>query len=150
MKRRAVRATFVTLAGLALLAGCVTPAPDHGAFLENARGALESAVSETATARLAVQARLDDRATNAYADGVVTDSEKAMGPIEASFGGVDPPSPADDALRTSTLEHLGTATDALATARLAVRRDDPTSLRGAATALDHAKDELEQALEELG
>jgi hypothetical protein len=132
------------------LGGCVTPAPDHGAYLENARGALESAVSETATAALAVRARLDDRSTNPYADTVVTDAEKALGPIEASFGGVDPPTRTDDQLRDSTMKHLGAAADALAAARVAVRRDDPAAMRAAVDELDAVTDELDGALEDLG
>jgi hypothetical protein len=148
MMRAALRA--LGLCATLVVAGCVTPAPDHGAYLQNAKSALESAVSETATARLAVRARLDGRSTNAFADTVVTDSEKALAPIEASFGGVDPPAPEDDTLRTSTLEHLGAASDALAEARVAIRRDDPPALREAEAALAEAVDELEQAREDLG
>lgn len=145
--RGAARA--VALAATLLVAGCVTPAPDHGAYLQNAKSALESAVSETAAARLAVQARLDGRSTNAFADTVVTDSEKALAPVEASFGGVDPPAPEDDTLRTSTLEHLGAASEALAEARVAIRRDEPGALRDAEAALAEAVDELERAREDL-
>lgn len=140
----------LVLAAALTLGGCVTPAFDHGAYLENAKAALQSAVSETATARLAVRARLDGRSPSAYADTVVTDSEKALGPIEASFGGVDPPITSDDALRDSTLKHLGSASDALAQARLAVRRDDPAALGAAEKALGDATGELNRALEELG
>lgn len=146
---RAGAARTALLTALAL-GGCVTPALDHGAYLENARGALESAVSETATAALAVQARLDDRSTNPYTDTVVTDAEKALGPIEASFGGVDPPTSVDDRLRDSTMDHLGAAADALAAARVAVRRDDPAALRAAVDELDAVTDELDGALEDLG
>lgn len=140
----------LVLAAALTLGGCVTPAFDHGAYLENAKAALQSAVSETATARLAVRSHLDGRSTNAYADTVVTDSEKALAPIEASFGGVDPPSSSDDALRDSTLKHLGAASDALAQARIAVRRDDPAALGAAEKALADATGELNQALEGLG
>jgi hypothetical protein len=140
----------VVLALVLALAGCVTPALDHGAYVENAKAALQSALSETATARLAVRAHLDGQSTDAYADTVVTDSEKALAPIEASFGGVDPPVTSDDALRDSTLEHLGAASDALARARIAVRRDDPAALRAAEKALGDAGAELNRALEDLG
>ncbi len=148
MARVALLAVTVLVA-LVALAGCVTPAPDRGAYVQNARGALESAVSETATAALAVQARLDGRSTHAYADVVVTAGEQAIGPIEASFGGVDPPTAREDALRASTLEHLGAAGDALAAARLAIRRDDPAALEAANADLDEVTDELTTALEAL-
>lgn len=146
MRGRLARVALLAVTGLVALAGCVTPAPDRGAYVQNARGALESAVSETATAALAVQARLDGRSTHAFADVVVTAGEQAIGPIEASFGGVDPPTAREDALRASTLEHLGAAGDALAAARLAVRRDDPAALEAATADLDEVTEELTAAL----
>lgn len=144
-----IRRAVVALLSALVLGGCVTPAPDHGAFLENAKGALQSAVSETATASLAVRARLKDQSTKAYADTVVTASEKALGPIQTSFGGVDPPTRTDDALRKATMDHLGSAADALAAARIAVRRDDPTAMRAAVGQLGQATDELNAALGNL-
>jgi hypothetical protein len=147
-----VERLLVSLVAAAALsvAGCSAPALDHGAYQQNAKSALESASSETSSAALAVRLRLSDRATNAYTDTLVTASEKAMGGIETSFGGVDPPITSDDALRDSTLKHLGSASDALAQARLAVRRDDPAALGAAEKALGDATGELNRALEELG
>lgn len=132
-----------------MLSACVTPAFTHGAYQQNAKSALESAASETATGALAVRTRLSDRATNAYADTVVTESEQAMGGIEASFGGVDPPTPAQDGLRYAVGQLLGDASDALATARIAVRRDNPAAMRDAASDLDEVTRALDQAREKL-
>ena len=137
-----LRAALVALAAAALLAGCVTPALDDGAFRVNATSALESAASVTTSADLAVQARLADQAPKPYTDVVVTQSEQEIDPIEASFGGVDPPSPADDDLRDSVLDALGAAADALAHARIAVRRDDPDAMREAHVELAAAVDRL--------
>lgn len=127
-----------------LLAGCVTPAFDRGAYLQNAKAALESGVSEVRTAQLAVEARLQGDATRAFTDTVVTTSEGALGPVQLSFGGVDPVDRRDDELRTRVLGELGNAEDVLADARLAVRRDDRPALRQSAAELREAGDRLEQ------
>jgi hypothetical protein len=97
-----------------------------------------------------VQARLGDQATRAYADVVVTQSEQGIAPIEASFGGVQPPGPADDDLRDSVLDALGAAADALAHARIAVRRDDPEAMRQARDELTAATTKLTTLRESIG
>ena len=144
------RRLLPALAAVVVLGGCVTPALNDGAFRVNATAALDSAVSVTSAAELAVQARLADQATRAYSDVVVTQSEQQIDPIEASFGSVDPPTSSDDDLRDSVLDALGGAGDALAHARIAVRRDDPQALRDAETELTTAKDQLTTLRESLG
>jgi hypothetical protein len=138
------RAAAAALGAAVVLAGCATPAFDHGAYVQNAKAALESAVSEARTAELAASARLDEQATKAYADTVITDSEGALGPIQTSFGGVDPPSRDDDALRAEVLSQLGDVEDALAEARIAVRRDDRPALASTRDDLADLADQLEQ------
>jgi hypothetical protein len=81
--------------------------------------------------------------TNPYADTVVTDSESALGPIEDSFGTVDPPQRADDRLRDEVTTVLGDAADACAAARIAVRRDDKDAMRSAAEDLREVADRME-------
>lgn len=144
------RRVLPALAAVVVLGGCVTPALNDGAFRVNATSALDSAVSVTSAAQLAVQARLADQATRAYSDVVVTQSEQQIDPIEASFGSVDPPTTADDDLRDSVLEALGSAGDALAHARIAVRRDDSQAMQDAETELTAAKDQLTTLRESLG
>lgn len=130
---RLVRAAVALAVLLSVLpqTACATPAFDRGAYLQNAKAALESATSEARTAELAASARLSGRATRAYTDTVVTSSEKAMGPIQTSFGGVDPASRRDDSLRDRVLAVLGDTEDALAQARIAVRRNDRPALERA-------------------
>ena len=143
--RRIWLAISVTL----LLSGCIAPALDRGAFEQNAKSALESAASETSTAQIAVDVLLSGKATNAYADTVVTDSENAMGGIETSFGVVDPPTPTQDELRDQVLTLLGDADDALAHARIAIRRGDLSSLTDARKGLEDASAHLESARADL-
>jgi hypothetical protein len=135
---------------VSVLSGCVSPAFDHGAFHQNAAGAIGSGLSETLTARLAVGALLEHKVTGAFADVVITDSEGALGPIQASFGNVDPPTRPDDKLRDDVLSLLGDAENALARARIAARRGDESGLREAQGALQKVGDRLEQAKEQLG
>ena len=139
----------VSALGLALVAGCATPAWNSGAYVENGKGALDSAISATASAQLAVLQRLDGDAPRPFADVVVTESESAIAPIESSFGGVDPPSPSDDELRDAVMQALGTAGDALADARIAVRRDDDDGLRQAVGDLQAAQARLQSLRESL-
>jgi hypothetical protein len=145
------RARLACMAGAVavLLNGCIAPAVNGGAFAQNAKSALESASSETSTAQIALGTLLSGNATNAYTDTVVTDSENAMGGIQTSFGVVDPPSPDQDKLRDDALTLLGDADDALAHARIAVRRGDPATLRAARKELEAATTHLESAREKL-
>ncbi len=133
-----------------LLAGCVAPAVNSGAFTENATAALSSTVGVARTASLAVHARLEDRVTKPYTDTVVTESESALGPIQASFGNVDPPTPQDDPLRDRVMSLLGDTADALADARIAVRRQDSAQMRESARTLDQLADQMELTKDGLG
>jgi hypothetical protein len=135
--------------GLALVAGCATPAWNSGAYVENGKGALDSAISATASAELAVQQRLAGDAPRPFADVVVTESENAIAPVESSFGGVDPPSLSDDPLRDGVMQALGAAGDALSDARIAVRRDDDDALRQAVVDLTAAQAQLKSLRDSL-
>jgi hypothetical protein len=140
---------WATAAACLVLSGCVAPALDSGAFQHNAIGALDSAVSTSRVAALALDARVDERITAAYADTVVTEAEEAIGPVEASFGTVDPPDPALDQLRREVLDQLGTTGDLLAEARIAVRRGDSHAMRTVASELRRTADTMDQHAEAL-
>jgi hypothetical protein len=148
-RRARIGVALPVLLSVLLGTACATPAFDRGAYLQNAKAALESATSEARTAELAASARLSDSATRAYADTVITGSEKAMGPIEASFGGVDPASRRDDALRDTVLGVLGDTEDALAQARIAVRRDDRPALERARIELAELGQKLQDTRDDL-
>jgi rRNA processing protein Gar1 len=127
----------------------VAPAFDSGAFTHNAIEALDSAQSESTTAALALRARLDDKLPQPYVDNVVTDSEQAIGPIQDSFGSVDPPIRADNQLRDAVSRLLGDTADALAAARIAVRQHDESGMRQSATDLEKLAQQLEQKSQAL-
>ena len=131
------------------LGGCVVPAPDSGAFEANAEAALSSAISEARTGSLVLRTRAQGKVTNAYADTVVTAGESAIGPIEDSFGNVDPPVAGQDDPRNDVMDLLGDTADAFATARLAVRRDDVGQMRASARELAELADRMDDAKEGL-
>ena len=144
-----MRAARWPLAACLVLAGCVAPAVDTGAFEHNALGALESGVSTARVAAVALDARAADRVTFAYANTVVTEAEDAIDPILASFGVVDPPDRSVDPLRREVLDHLGETGDLLAEARIAVRRGDVRAMTDLAAGLRRVADGMDQQAEEL-
>lgn len=146
---RARLAAFVA-AGVLVSGGCVAPALDTGAYRQNAVAALESARSEARSAALAVEARLGDRLTQQYATTLLTDHDEALGPIEDSFGNVDPPRPADDQVRDEVMSLLGDTADAFAAARISVRRNDSAQMRTAVAELTDLADRMDHAKDGLG
>ena len=144
-----MRAPWWAAAACLVLSGCVAPAFDTGAFEANAIGALESAVSTARVAALALDARVDDRVTLPYADTVVTEAEEAIGPVDESFGVVDPPDPSLDELRSDVLDQLAETGDLLADARIAVRRGDSDAMVRLAGDLRRVADAMDQHAEAL-
>lgn len=139
----------VVVVAVTALGGCVVPARDQAAYRTDAQQALQSATSETRTAELALQHWLAGDVTEAYADTVVTDSEKALGPIQTSFGGVDPPDRRADPLREDVTGQLSDAESALADARIALRRGDQPAVRQLLTELAKVSAQLEKSGEGL-
>ena len=144
-----LRLVALLAAALLCCAGCVAPAFDSGAFKHNAIQALDSAQSTTTTAVLALKANLEDRMTQAYVDTLVTEAEEGIGPIQDSFGSVDPPTTADHELRDEVTQLLGNAADALAAARIAVREHNESDMRQSVTELAKLADQLEQKSQAL-
>jgi hypothetical protein len=140
--------TAVALA-VTVLSGCVVPARDDAAYRTNATQALQSATSEARTAELTLRHWLAGDVTTAYADTVVTESEKALGPIQTSFGAPDPSSRAVDALREDVTGRLSDTESALALSRIALRRGDRDGVRQGAVQLDRLTAVLDQAAERL-
>jgi hypothetical protein len=149
MTTRAARG--VVLLGLAAaLTGCVGPARNSDNYHGDASAAVKSGLSEALTAHLVIGQWLDSHATGEYADVVLTDSETALGPIQDSFGSRQPDSPRDDDLRDTVLRVLGDEQDALAHARIAIRRSDLAGLRLADSEITDAIHNLTKAQASLG
>ena len=146
---RLCRAAVSAIGALVLCCACVAPATDSGAYRRNAINALDSAVSETRTAALAVQTHLEGRAAAPFTDTVVTASEEGLGPIEDSFGAVDPLTADDENLRQSVMSLLSDASDHLSAARIALRSDDTPAMRESIADLRHTADEMEEASQKL-
>jgi hypothetical protein len=137
------------IAATALLGACIAPAFDSGAFERNAIHALDSAVSDTRTAALALEQDLSDRLVRPYADTVVTQSEDDIGPVQDSFGSVDPPTKADEKLRDHVGGLLSDAGDALAAARIALRNDDRAGMARSVRNLRSVAADMERTSERL-
>jgi hypothetical protein len=150
-RSRTVVAQWVTAVGLALvLTGCVGPARNSDNYHGDASAAVKSGLSEALTAHLVIGQWLDSHATGEYADVLLTDAETAIGPISDSFGSRQPDSPSDDDLRDTVLQILGDEQDALAHARIAIRRSDVSGLRLADTEITDVIDNLTKAQRSLG
>jgi hypothetical protein len=135
------------IAGL-LLAGCVTPATGADSYHDKASTTVRAASSEVATAQLTIRLVRRDRIQKAYADETVTANETALGAIGNAFGSVQPPA-GDDQLRDDVSALVSDAEDAVAHARIAVRRGDPSGLADATRELAKSADDLSKAQKAL-
>ena len=131
-----------------LLAGCVTPATGADSYHDKASTTVGAAASEVATAQLTVRLVRRDRIQKPYADETVTASETALGSIGNAFGSVQPPT-GDDRLRDEVTTLVSDAEDAVAHARIAVRRGDSSDLADAARELSRSAHQLAKAQQAL-
>ena len=132
-----------------LLGGCVTPARNDPQYRAKASAALQATASELGTTLLIVRQVQDGKALKPYADAVVTASETSMGGVINSFGSVQPPDPGVDAVRDGVSGVLSSASDAIAHARIAVRRPGTAQLAAVTDELVAAEHEVDRATEQL-
>ena len=78
-------------AAIAVLAGCVTPAPTTSAYESKAAMSAQDAVSAARTAQLATQAYADGKLPATYLEPTLVDVEKTLGSISATFTSIQPP-----------------------------------------------------------
>jgi hypothetical protein len=78
----------------------------------------------------------------------VSTAEGSLSSAAGTFEGLQPPRGAD-AVRKAATQLLSDAEDAVAAARIAVRRDDRAQMRRALAAVVHVANQLEQAPEKL-
>jgi predicted negative regulator of RcsB-dependent stress response len=101
-------------------------------------------VSAAATAELAAQTMLDDKAFGPFVNVNVTNAEEDANSIAATFDSVQPPDAASDKLRNAVDTAMQAATSALADLRIAVRRRQLEEVRKALSDLTKARSELQK------
>ncbi|MCZ3387701.1 MAG: hypothetical protein LH645_00945 [Actinomycetia bacterium] len=132
------------------LAGCVSAAPDDSSFEEKTSTTAAAAASEVATVRLTTQLLIEGHLQQNYAEVTISASEDALSSIAQTFSVVQPPDGAADQLRAQVEAILSDASDAVAEARIASRRDDHAAMTTALVNLDRANAQLQAAEEMLG
>ena len=138
------------LGGLLLLgsAGCGAGG-DRPAYRDAAVTALEGALGESRTAEVAGRQWVAGRSTHPFASVVVGDGESGVGAEAGWFEGQQPPTRAEDPLRTVTVEALSRAEDAVQAVRVSLDRSDVAGTRTALGELSAACTALEDLAEEL-
>ena len=143
--RSPLPAVMVALAGL-LLAGCVVPAPSDSTYADKAQRSLQAAAGQTATVELVISQVLSSRAFQAFADQTVSETEDSLSSVSDQFASTQPPPSAGaDAVRDRTTTLLSQASDAVATARIALRRKDRPQMAASEKQLAAVTDKLTDA-----
>jgi hypothetical protein len=119
-----VRRTAVVLLAVASLAGCVhhpgLPATGTSGFEAKAATTAAAAISVVSTVRLALDSEAAGNTTRRYLAATVGDQEDRLEEVVSSFSAVTPPTDEARALRTEVVAALGSATDHVASVRIAL------------------------------
>jgi hypothetical protein len=147
---RASRRSGAVLVAAAVLtaSGCATPEGDPSLYRDEAVSTLSAAESSVVTVRIVLTTRLRDRTFGRAADDAVTTAETSLSSTAGTFEDLQPPRGAD-AVRQQATQLLSDAEDAVAAARIAVRRDDPAAMRQALAAVAGVAGRLDLAPETL-
>jgi hypothetical protein len=145
MRSSAAAGLLVTAAALTTSA-CATPEGNPSMYRDEALSTLSAAQSEVATVQIVLVTRLRDRIFGRAADDAVSTAETSLSSTAGTFEALQPPRGAD-AVRQQATQLLSDAEDAVAAARIAVRRDDRAQMREALDAVVDVADRLEQAPE---
>jgi hypothetical protein len=135
-------------------AGCtphpVGPARSFDKFEGKATTTAQSALSRVQTVRLAADAGGDGGAFGPYLSVLISEQEDALSGLQGTFGSIQPPDEASDALRTELNGLLGDALDHVATVRIATRRGQLDRLPAVAAPLANDARGLERFVAEHG
>jgi hypothetical protein len=147
---RSVRSSAVAplLAAALTASACATPEGDPSLYREEAVSTLSAAQSEVVTVQIVLVTRLRDRIFGRAADDAVSTAETSLSSTAGTFEALQPPRGADGVRQRAT-QLLSDAEDAVAAARIAVRRDDRAEMRQALDAVAHVADQLDRAPETL-
>jgi hypothetical protein len=136
LRLAAVFATAVVCA-----AACAEPSGGFGDYESKVHETATDVVSAVATAQLAAEQFLHDRATQAFTDVNVTNAEKDADSDQSTLDSRQPPDARSDALKNKVDDILQQATSTLTDLRVAVRRNDRA---GIVSALKELAKPLEQ------
>jgi hypothetical protein len=144
------RAAVLALVAGAVLAasGCATPEGDPSLYRDEAVTTLQAAQSSATTVLITLDLRLRDRTFGRPADDTVSAAESSLSSTAGTFEALQPPRGAD-AVRDAATQLLSSAEDAVANARIAIRRDDRAAMRQARAPLRKAVDDLDHAPDTL-
>src|SRR3954469_25156408 len=148
---RSVRSSLAAalVAATALTASaCATTEGDPSLYRDEAVSTLSAAQSNVVTVRIVLTTRLRDRTFGRSADDAVSTEETSLSSTAGAFEALQPP-PGADAVRQQATQLLSDAEDAVAAARIAVRRDDRAQMRQALIAVAKVADQLARAPETL-
>ena len=148
---RSVRSSltaFLVPAAVLTASACATPEGDPSMYRDEAVSTLSAAQSSVVTVQIVLTTRLRDRTFGRAADDAVSTEESSLSSTAGTFEGLQPPRGAD-AVRQAATQLLSDAEDAVAAARIAVRRDDRAQMRQALDAVSDVADQLAHAPEKL-
>ena len=129
-----------------LLAGCVMPAPSDSSYADKAQRSLQTAASQTATVQVVLSQSLAGQMLQRFADQTVSETEDSLSSVSDQFASTQPPPSAGaDAVRDRTTTLLSQASDAVATARIALRRKDRPQMAASEKQLAAVTDKLTDA-----
>lgn len=131
---------------MALLAGCVGPTVTDGGYRAKTSGALQDISSALATAKLTMSLERDGRMTLALTDTSVSEAESDASSAQSSWESRQPPTDAALKLHDDVEQPMQDAVSALQDLRIAARRNDQKGVAKALDDIDHASDEIDQAI----
>lgn len=135
---------LVILVAALAASACATPEGDPSLYHDEAVSTLSAAHSSVETVRITLVTRLRDRTFGRAADDAVSTAESSLASTAGTFEGLQPPRGAD-AVRQRATGLLSDAQDAVAAARIAVRRDDRIEMRQALAAVTASAKQLDEA-----
>ncbi|WP_435108324.1 hypothetical protein [Nocardiopsis synnemataformans] len=145
------RCALTALAAALALTGtaCTSPALTTDAYLDDARQTTGDLLSAVRTGTLVAELAEDDRAFQPYLEVSAQDVEESARSLTDTFGALQPPSPSCDGLRDELTDLSDAAVHDLSALRIALRREDPDGVAGAAEALHETAAALVELQEEL-
>ncbi len=135
------------VAALCLTPACVGPSRTSADYERKVANSAEAVISAVESALLTVELAADGRAPAPYISLRLSESEETAASVETSFGSVQPPHPALDALRSETLGVIGDVSDVLEELRLAAYRAELHRLQAIAAKLEQPVGQLRRLME---